>query len=65
LNLHGPRCFFLPKYIVQTRPQGAVPYGGLWRLYVFVPEALAARTAEPARRICGYPSEHQADRFSE
>jgi len=34
-------------------------YAGLWRLYVFVPEAVAERTAAAAREIFGYPSEHQ------
>jgi HD superfamily phosphohydrolase len=34
-------------------------YAALWRLYVLVPDEYAARTAEPARRIFGYPSEHQ------
>jgi hypothetical protein len=33
-------------------------YAALWRLYVFVPDELVARTAEPARQIFGYPSEH-------
>jgi hypothetical protein len=32
-------------------------YAALWRLYVFVPEELAARTAEAARQVFGYPSE--------
>ena len=34
-------------------------YAGLWRLYVFVPEAVAGRTAAAAGEIFGYPSEHQ------
>ena len=34
-------------------------YAALWRLYVFVPDDCVGRTAEPARQIFGYPSEHQ------
>ena len=34
-------------------------YAALWRLYVFVPEALAGRTAAAMRDMVGYPSEHQ------
>jgi hypothetical protein len=34
-------------------------YAALWCLYVFVPDECVARTAEPARQIFGYPSEHQ------
>jgi HD superfamily phosphohydrolase len=34
-------------------------YAALWRLYVFVPDECVARTAEPARQIFGYPSEHR------
>ena len=34
-------------------------YAALWRLYVFVPDEFVARTAEAARQIFGYPSEHQ------
>jgi len=34
-------------------------HAGLWRLYVFVPGAVAARAAAPAHGIFGYPSEHQ------
>ncbi len=32
-------------------------YAALWRLYVFVPEEVRARTAEAARQVFGYPSE--------
>jgi hypothetical protein len=34
-------------------------YAALWRLYVFVPDEFVTRTAEPARQIFGYPSEHR------
>lgn len=34
-------------------------YAALWRLYVFVPEALVGRTAAAMRDLLGYPSEHQ------
>ncbi len=34
-------------------------YAALWRLYVFVPDACAARTADAARDVFGYPSEHR------
>jgi HD superfamily phosphohydrolase len=34
-------------------------YADLWRLYVFVPEAVTERTAEVAREIFSYPSEHR------
>jgi HD superfamily phosphohydrolase len=34
-------------------------YASLWRLYVFVPEEKAARTAELAADIFGYPSEYR------
>jgi hypothetical protein len=34
-------------------------YAALWRLYVFVPETLAARTAAAMQEMLGYPSEHQ------
>jgi len=33
-------------------------YAGLWRFYVFVPAAAAARTADVAAAFFGYPSEH-------
>jgi hypothetical protein len=33
-------------------------YAALWRLYVFVPAEYAAKTADAARTIFGYPSEH-------
>lgn len=36
-------------------------YAALWRLYVFVPEAWARRTAEVACDIFGYPSEHRGN----
>ena len=34
-------------------------YAALWRLYVFVPETLAGRTAAAMQEMLGYPSEHQ------
>jgi hypothetical protein len=34
-------------------------YAALWRLYVFVPDEWMARTADIARDIFGYPSEHR------
>ena len=34
-------------------------YAALWRLYVFVPEAVVGRTAAAMRDLVGYPSEHQ------
>ena len=34
-------------------------YAALWRLYVFVPEACAERTAPVAQDLFGYPSEHR------
>jgi len=34
-------------------------YAALWRLYVFVPEEYATRTADAAREIFGFPSEHR------
>jgi uncharacterized protein len=33
-------------------------YAGLWRFYVFVPEAFVTRTAEAAASVFGFPSEH-------
>jgi len=36
-------------------------YAALWRFYVFVPEALATRTAEACRSLFGYPSEHHGE----
>jgi HD superfamily phosphohydrolase len=33
-------------------------YAALWRFYVFVPAEHAARTADAARELFGYPSEH-------
>ena len=33
-------------------------YAALWRLYVFVPPECSDRTADAAREVFGYPSEH-------
>jgi uncharacterized protein len=35
-------------------------YAALWRLYVFVPQEHTSRTADAAREIFGYPSEHRS-----
>ncbi len=34
-------------------------YADLWRLYLFVPPELAARAAEPAAELFGFPNEHR------
>jgi HD superfamily phosphohydrolase len=34
-------------------------YAALWRLYVFAPDAVAARVEGPAREIFGFPSQHR------